>query len=655
MLEIRSVNSAPAKHFENRPVLLDTRRTLTATETPSAAIPEPNFGMWFARVARDFANQEAVRRRTPRDPGAVTYAQLYESVRHVAAGFASIGVHPGDRVALIFDNRREWIVCDLALTGQGAVDVPRGADTANIEILMILAHSGSRGVVVDSPARAVEIAKNRADAPHLEFIVILDGDAEPVAAADQSVPRLKIYTFADLESRGKLRVERGIDDLALRAPRVMPDDLLTIVYTSGTTGAPKGVQLTHGNVLSNVYHVREPIPVSRGDVALSILPTWHMFERLVEYAVFDRGGILVYTDARRLKSDILSEKPALMGTVPRIWETLRDTMRDAVAKLPPFKQKLFHAATSVAVAHVRARAARRGFVAILLALPASLARSMVFTPRLQQSGFSSLKLCVSGGGSLPLALDEFFLAIGIPLVNGYGLTETSPVICVRRLNDNRPSTVGPPIKATEIKIVDGDGREVPRGSVGVLRVRGPQVTKGYYRDEEITKKAFPEPGWFDTGDLAMITREGEIQIVGRAKDTIALRGGEKIEPERVETALKASPLIVQSIVVGQDAKVLGAIIVPHLERLAAMPGVGPLDGPGEFIDQDVVKKALRAEVDALVSAAAGFRPYERPVRLLVMRRPIEPGGGLMTQTLKLKRKAICERYAAEITKMLSEG
>ncbi|MFN0205832.1 MAG: AMP-dependent synthetase/ligase [Planctomycetota bacterium] len=628
----------------------------------STHLPEPSLGLWLKRIVRDFGSREAIRRRTSREPGSVTYAELYEWVRKAAAGFATLGVHAGDRVGLIFDNRREWLICDLALCGQGAVDVPRGADTSNIEVVMILAHSGSRGAVVDTVERAKAIALAHAELPNLEFIITIDGGASKltetfandVHAQARDKHPLRFCSFDDLIARGADRIAHGIDDFELRVPKVESEDLLTLVYTSGTTGEPKGVQLSHRNVLSNCYHIRVPIPIEPGDVALSILPTWHMFERIIEYAVMDRGGILVYTDARKIRNDLASEQPRLMGTVPRIWETLRDSMQDSVSKLPPFKQKMFRLASNAAVGHLNARANGSIIKSILLAPAAALARKFIFYPKLEKAGLSKFRVCISGGGALPRALDEFFLAIGIPILNGYGLTETSPVLCVRRISANRPGSVGPPLNDTETKLVDLDGRDVKPGEVGILRVRGPQVTRGYYRNEEQTRRAFPEEGWFDTGDLAKIDKNGEIWIVGRAKDTIALRGGEKIEPERVETALKASPFILQSIVLGQDAKVLGAMIVPNLERLAETVTKEKLEAGGDWVTDESVRKIIRDEIDRCVSNAAGFRPYERPVRFVLLRKPIDVASGLMTQTLKLKRKAIVDRFSKTIGEMLKD-
>ncbi|MBI3817229.1 MAG: AMP-binding protein [Planctomycetes bacterium] len=620
-------------------------------------LPEPNFGLWFERVARTFAAREAIRRRNSKETAPMTYAELYQSVREAAAGFAWVGLHPGDRVGLIFDNRREWIISSLAITGQGAVDVPRGADTPNVEIVMILAHSGARGAVVDTPARAQAIAAACSDLPAFEFIVILDGAAGGAAGPAPATGRapVRFIYFDELLEHGRDRLAHGVDDFARRAPEVKSDDLLTLVYTSGTTGAPKGVMLSHRNVLSNFYHIRARIPVSPGDVALSILPTWHMFERLVEYAVLDRGGILVYTDARRMRADLAGERPRLMATVPRIWETLHDAIRDSVAKLPPWKRRIFTLASRVTVAHLRARAKENILLSAALAPAAALASKLVFKPRLQQYGLLNFNVCVSGGGSLPLALDEFFLSIGIPILNGYGLTETSPVIAVRRLEANIAGTVGTPLDDTEIQLFDLDGNPARPGETGVLRVRGPQVTRGYYRDDEQTRKAFPVPGWFDTGDLARVDRNGNITIVGRVKDTIALRGGEKIEPERVETQLITSPFIVQAVLVGQDAKVVGAILVPNLEHLGAKIGKEAIDASGDWLRNDAANLIFRAEIDRLVSSASGFRPYERPVRFVILKKPIDLASGMLTQTLKLKRRVVAERFAAEIAAMLRDG
>ena len=370
---------------------------------PAVHLPEPNFGLWFQRVARNFGEREALRRRTSKEPSSRTYGELFEEVRRAAAGFGSLGVKPGERVGLITDNRREWLVVDLALAGQGAVDVPRGADSSNLEIVTILAHSGSRGVVVDTLERAQALVGALDELPSLDFVVLLEGDPKKI----RKLRRLRILAFDDLIERGRERLEHGIDDLAARAPHVRSEDLLTLVYTSGTTGSPKGVQLSHGNVLSNVIAVKDILPVFPGDVVLAILPAWHMFERLVEYAVFDRGGCLVYTDPRRLRNDLVSERPQLMATVPRVWEGLHRAIEDKLEKAPPKQRKLFRLATQLCVAELRARSARRPIRAACLRPFASLARKLVFDPVLERNGLGRLRVCVSGGGSLPLPLDEF--------------------------------------------------------------------------------------------------------------------------------------------------------------------------------------------------------------------------------------------------------
>ncbi|MBL8694097.1 MAG: AMP-binding protein [Planctomycetes bacterium] len=618
--------------------------------TEGITLREPNVGLWLQRVAREYGDRECLRRRTSKDHSPVSYRELYEFVRQAGAGFADLGVRSGDRVGLISDNRREWLVVDLALGAMGAVDVPRGGDTANLEIITILSHSGSRGAVVESVERARALAEAISQMPGLDFLVLLEGDPKRIGRLEH----LRVLSFDELLDRGKARLARGEDDLARLGPTVPSDALLTLVYTSGTTGVPKGVQLTHGNVLSNVTGVRDLIPVAPGEVALSILPTWHMFERLIEYVVLDKGATLVYTDPRRLRGDFQSEKPQLIGTVPRVWEGLNEGITDKVAKAPPMRRRLFETAKALSLAHVRARARGSSLAALAVAPLAWLARKVVFDPLREKAGLDRLKVAVSGGGSLPFALDEFLQALGVPILNGYGLTETSPVIAVRRHWANRPGPVGAPIPGTDVKLVTLEGATAKPGEVGVLRVRGPQVTKGYYRDAEQTAKAFPEDGWFDTGDLARIDERGEIWIVGRAKDTIALRGGEKIEPERVETALKASPLIAQAVVVGQDAKQLGVILVPNLERLAEVTSKAVADGAGDWIEDEAARKALRAEIDRLVSSSAGYRPYERPVRIAILRKPLDVQNGLLTATLKVKRRAVVERYGAVITKLLAD-
>lgn len=606
-------------------------------------LPEPNFGLWFQRVVGAFGDRTVLKRRSSKADEPRTYRELAREVREAGEGFASLGVKPGERVGLVTDNRREWLAADLALVCQGAVDVPRGGDSSHVEVATILAHSGAKGAVVDSIPRAEALVRALDTLPELGFLVVLDGDA----ASIQAPPRVRVLGYVELLQRGAARLAAGSKEFDERTRNVRTGDLLTLVYTSGTTGKPKGVQLTQGNVLSNVLAVRDRLPVVPGDVVLSILPSWHMFERLVEYAVLDRGGCLVYTDARRLRSDLTAERPHLMATVPRIWEGLHQAIEDKVAKSSPTRRRIFAAALGVCLARERARSDGRAFAALVLAPAAALARLVVFDPVRAKAGLGRLRACVSGGGSLPRSLDEYFLALGIPLLNGYGLTETSPVVSVRRLSDNRAGSVGPPLAETEVALVALDGGAVPEGGPGVLHVKGPQVTPGYFRDAELTAAAFPRPGWFDTGDLARIDARGELWIVGRAKDTIALRGGEKVEPERVEAALKASPFIAQAVLVGQDAKNVAALVVADLERLAeALGDPAVRAGSSPTIEHAEARNLLRREIDRIVSAENGFRPYERPVRFAILREPLDAANGMLTATLKVKRNVVLERHAA---------
>ena len=513
--------------------------------------------------------------------------------------------------------------------------MPRGSDTAPGEMQFILRHSGSKLVFVETDQLARDLLAHRGSLPDLEQVCTLRDETEVDG----------VLTIPQLLERGRQWNKKNPGALAARTERVRPDDLLTIVYTSGTTAEPKGVMLTHKNVLSNVRTANMVFDFYAEDRFLSTLPSWHMYERIMDYIALAFGAEIVYTDRRNLKKDLIEMQPTLFAAVPRIWEAIFDGFVSHCKKLPPRKRKLMEVTLRICQRIAGGRAGLRDKLAH------RVLRATVLKKFAKITG-GRMRVAVSGGGALPTHVDEALLGLGLPLCNGYGLTETSPVVSARPPNDNRSGTIGPALPETEVEILDDAGATLPTGEIGLIWIKGPGVMQGYYKNPQGTARVLRD-GWFNSGDLGCVDRDGVIRITGRAKDTIVLASGENAEPEPLETAIKMSSLIDQAVVVGQDQKGLGALLVVAAECLEhEVPREEwKIDGP--LVTSKRVHDLLRAELDTHIARDAGFRPTDHIARFRVLHEPLTPDNGLMTQTLKVKRHVIQEKFGEVIAAMFT--
>ncbi len=580
-----------------------------------------------------------------------TYRELAQAVKETAVGLSSLGIQPGDRVGLFADNSIRWIISDLAVLALGAADVPRGTDTTPGEIDYLVRHSGARVVILENRAALEELAPVLRDVADLRCIVLHEGS---YAAGD---PR-PVLSLDEVRERGRVLIAEGTRFESL-LDRVRGDDVATIVYTSGTTGRPKGVVLTHDNVMHNIRAIPAVVEFEVDDVFLSILPAWHMFERLIEYAAISKACLTVYTNKRTFKQDLLRERPTVLAAVPRLYELLYEEARKRLAQGAPLRRAIAQTLIRAGAAwrkFARGDAQGRRWVCAACRPLHALADRMVGS-RFRAALGGRLKFLVSGGGSLPAHIDEFFDVVGLTLLNGYGygLTETAPLVAVRHPRRPALGTVGPPIRETVVEVRDKDGNKVADGEIGVLHVKGPQVMSGYYQDREATRRVLGEDRFFDTGDLGRMRASGEIEITGRAKDTIVLSGGENVEPEPIENQLRLSPLIEQVVVVGQDKKHLGALVVPALDAVRArMPVVA--GGPEEKIaaDDPRVRAMIRREIDRLITREAGFKSHERVPKFALLGEAFSIENGTLTETLKLKRHVVAERHRETIATLFRE-
>jgi long-chain acyl-CoA synthetase len=593
-----------------------------------------------------------------------SFRHLYEDGLALATSLIDLGLKPREHVGLLSDNRLEWILCDYGVLLAGGADVPRGTDTTAAELVHILNHSDARFVFVENAAVLERLNRVRNSIRGIEKIILIDANV----SRPSEVLRLQdlVATGRQLRDGGDRRAEERIEE-------VRPEDLFTIIYTSGTTGTPKGVPLTHANMTSQVRNL--PFELSPADRALTILPVWHSYERVFEMVAIAMGACTFYTSLRTIGEDLKTVRPTVMASAPRLWENLYQKLMDRIDQAPPIRRMLFHAARFCTC---RVKRAERFFLGqelnlhgrrpiesllrgighlsrwIALQLPYRILDKVVLAKLREAVGCSAFRGTISGGGALQPHVDEFFNYIGIPVLEGYGLTESSPVLAVRTWTNLVIGTVGPCYPETEIRIVDLESGRVlypdrsradqGRGRPGEIHARGPQIMQGYYKDPEDTARVLHD-GWLRTGDLGMVTFNNCLKIVGRCKDTIVLLNGENVEPLPIESRLVHSPLIDQCMLVGQDQKQLGVLIVPALDgfRNAGLLAANLV----ELAASPKARGLMESEIRRLISLEAGFKSYERIADFRFVTNPFEVGRE-MTATYKLKRHVIARQYASLI-------
>ncbi|MBD0336346.1 MAG: AMP-binding protein [Cyanobacteria bacterium Co-bin13] len=598
----------------------------------------------------------------------LTYRELCDRIQTFASGLQALGVEPYAHVALFADNSHRWFIADQGIMTAGGVDAVRSATAEKEELLFIAENSDSTVLVVED-LKLFNRLRDRLDSLPIRLVVLLSDEVPP------DDDRLKVVNFSQLLGLGENR--------PLSAVALKPEDLATLIYTSGTTGKPKGVMLTHANLLQQVNTLGGVVQPQAGDRVLGILPSWHVFERTVEYYLYSQGCTQTYTSIRHVKADLKSVKPQYMVGVPRLWESIYEGAQKQFREQPANKQKLINTFFGISNRYVTnlwryqdlkldepnltpLQRLGAGLVALANWPGHQLGKKLVYSKVREATG-GQVKQLISGGGSLARHIDVFFEVINVPLLVGYGLTETAPVLSARRPWRNLRGAAGQPILDTEIKIVDLEtGRDLPQGEKGLVLARGPQIMSGYYKNPDATAKAISPEGWFDTGDLGWITRDYNLVLTGRAKDTIVLTNGENIEPQPIEDACVRSAYIDQIMLVGQDQRSLGALIVPNLEALQQWAATQSLfiEVPGEEttapagftligLEDEQLKKLFRAELNREVQDRPGYRPDDRIGPFSLISEPFTIDNGLLTQTLKVRRNVVTERYRGMIDAMFA--
>ncbi len=556
-----------------------------------------------------------------------------ERVRHVAFGLTELGVKPGDRVGILSENRPEWAIADYACLTACLADVPLYPNLPAEQAAYILRDSGTVTLFVSDAAQAAKIAEVRSSCPALHTVITFAQERH--AGADA--------TLADVEARGaKVDDEARRSAYRDRALAVKPDDVATLIYTSGTTGEPKGVMLTHDNLYSNVLASAAAIPFEGKDVGLSFLPLSHIFERMAgHYLMFHVGCSIAYAESiDTVPTDLQIVRPTLVLSVPRLYEKMYARVLDNALSGGAVKKRIFFWARSVAERWANVRLAG-GTPAGLLALQYRIAQKLVFSKLKARTG-GRLRYFVSGGAPLAPEINKFFYAAGLVILEGYGLTETSPVIAVNTPEEFRIGTVGKPVAGVDVTIA----------ADGEILSRGPNVMKGYYNKPEATREAIDADGWFHTGDIGEL-RDGFLAITDRKKEIIVTAGGKNIAPQPIENAIKTNKYVSQAVLIGDKRKFPSVLVVPNWDNLEKYAGYKGLQGTSraELLKLPIIKAKMEKEV---LGQLHGLARFETPKKVALLEHDFSVERGELTPTLKVKRRVIDKLYKPQIDELYAD-
>ncbi|OHD66112.1 MAG: hypothetical protein A2176_04135 [Spirochaetes bacterium RBG_13_51_14] len=566
----------------------------------------------------------------------ISWTEMNRMIHDLAYYLLSVGIKKNDKVALFSPNRYEWWVASQATLSIGAVSVPIYATNSSEEAEYIIKNSDSRLCFAGTEEHLERLLKVRGKIKKIKQIIIFDQTKKKVK---------NLLTMAEAMKIGQGYKKKG--EFEKRLTSIKPGDISTLIYTSGTTGNPKGVMLTHNNFVSNATIIQKEVKeyVTIDDTFLSFLPLSHSLEMTAGYYIPITVGAKVAfaEDISKLMENFQEVRPTIIISVPRIYEKVHAGILLKVAESPGLKRKIFNWANSIAAKNLPYECKdipRTG----LFAFKYNLADKLVFSKLKHKLGLDKLRFAISGGGPLSVSDCEFFIGMGLKIVEGFGLTETTPVTHFNRAENIKPGTVGLPIPQTKVKIADD----------GELLIKGPQVMKGYYKNPKATKEAFTRDGWFRTGDIAVIDEEGFLKITGRIKDIIVTAGGKNISPQNIENSLKTSQFIEQAAVIGDRRKYLSTLIIPafeSLEKWAKRNGIA-FSSRKDLLEKDEVIKLMASEIEKYTKQ---FSRVEQIRKFRILNVEWTQDSGELTPTQKVKRRIIESRYAKEIASMYPPG
>lgn len=551
-------------------------------------------------------------------------------VRNISAGLRALGLRSGDRLIILSENRPEWVMVDMATVCLGAVSVPIYISLTPEQIKYIIKDSEARFVVCSNPEMWTKIAAIKNELPLVDKYIMIDS---PAAEG--------VLTLEEVEAEGEKLNQQNPEEFDRIAQSISPDDLATIIYTSGTTGVPKGAMLSHYNLVSNVQALRSVIEFTDRDTALSFLPLSHVLERMCTFAWIYVGATIAYAESvDTVAQNLVEARPTIMVSVPRLFDKFYARVIDNVLSSSNLKKKIFFWALKVGRKYAQKKINKQK-ISPWLGFRYRLAYKLVFSKIVEKTG-GRVRFFVSGGAPLSRDIAEFFYAMGILVIEGYGLTETSPVIAVNRLEDFRFGTVGKIVPGVEVKFAPD----------GEIWARGPNVMKGYFRKDQETREAF-EDGWFKTGDIGYLDQDGYLVITDRKKDIIVTAGGKNVAPQPIENTIKSSPYIANAVVVGNHRKFVSALIVPDFDKLEiyARENNIAFGDRRELVGRPEIYEFYMKEIDRLTPHLA---TYEKIKKITLMEKDFEIEAGELTPTLKVRRKIVEDKYRDLIDRMYQE-
>jgi long-chain acyl-CoA synthetase len=594
---------------------------------------ETSMGAIFQNRVQEYGDKTLVKHKNKQGVWEdISWNKINSMVRDIGMFLINKEIKPGDKVALFSPNRYEWWVADLSIISVGAVNVPIYATNSPEECRYIIENSDSKMCFVGTREHMDKILQIKDKVPNLKEIIIFDDLDKPVPG---------VITFQDACKEGK--AAKNKDEFDTRLVPINIEDVATIIYTSGTTGNPKGVMLTHKNFVSNVNQIQAVNPdfLSGDHTFLSFLPLAHSLERTVGYyaPIFLGHKVAFAESMEKLLENFREIRPTFLVSVPRIYEKFHSGIQAKVAGAPPVKKALFNWAMGIAkqnLPYVCENKKRTG----MFAFKYNLADRLIFSKLRVALGMDRLHAAISGGAPLSVSDAEFFLGMGIKVLEGFGLTETTPVTNGNKPTRIKPGTVGPAVKDTTIKISD----------VGEILIKGPQIMKGYYKNEAATKEAFTSDGFFRTGDIGEIDEDGYLKITGRMKDLIITSSGKNISPQNIENTLIACSFIEQVTVIGDNRKYLSALIVPSYASLEAWAKNNNITFTGrkDLISKSDVQKLFEAEISQYMK---DYARAEQIRKFTLLETEWSQATGELTPTMKLKRTILNQKYSAHIESM----
>jgi long-chain acyl-CoA synthetase len=554
----------------------------------------------------------------------ISYGELRNRVERFAFGLASLGIRRGDRVAIISENRPEWVVADMAIVSLGAIDVPLYPTMTAKQVEYIFNDSGVKAAIVSNQFQLNKVMRILGEVPSLERVVLMT-EKGPIAEA-KTIGFSRVYEAGD-----QFRTENP-DHLKATLATVKPEDILTVIYTSGTTGNPKGVVLTHNNLVTNVVASAEVIAFGESDVLLSFLPLCHTFERMAGYyTAFACGATIAYAESvDTVRDNMIEIRPTIVTTVPRLFERIHSRVLKQVESSPAVRQKIFH--WGVQVGRDYARMKREHRHSPWLWLKHAVAARLVHSKLKARTG-GRMRFFVSGGAALAREFGEFFEAVGLTIIEGYGLTESSPVITVNRLGRHKWGSVGPAIPGVEVKIA----------SDGEILARGPNIMQGYWNNPLATEEAIDKQGWLHTGDIGMIDAEGYLFITDRKKHMFVSSGGKNIAPQPIENMFLSNKFIEQFMLIGDRRMYLTALIVPDFDALKEFADSRqiPYRDNADLAAHPQVNELLEREITAIQKDLAN---YERVRKFTLLEKQFSIEEGELTPSQKVRRKVVEQKY-----------